>query len=77
MNGVEVIMKPNAGIFAVRSEIVWHLTLSEPEHRVIIIRADLSGWGNRERSQSLRLHRAGRNLGYFCLSAEQLGTSQT
>lgn len=77
VNGVEVIMKQNAGVFVLRLEIVWHLALSEPEHRVIIIRAHLSGWGNRERSQSLRLHRAGRNLRYFCLSAEQLGTSQT
>lgn len=29
VNGVEVIMKQNAGIFALCSEIVWHLVLSE------------------------------------------------
>lgn len=28
-NRVEVIMKQNAGIFALCSEIVWHLVLSE------------------------------------------------
>lgn len=29
VNRVEVIMKQNAGIFALCSEIVWHLVLSE------------------------------------------------
>lgn len=76
VNRVEVITEQNAGIFALCSEVVWHLVSSETEHRIVITSANLSDWGSGERSQSVRLCRAGRNLRYFCLSAEQLGTSQ-
>lgn len=76
VNRVEVITEQNAGIFALCSEVVWHLVSSETEHRIVITSANLSDWGSGERSQSVQLCRAGRNLRYFCLSAEQLGTSQ-
>lgn len=53
VNAVEVIMEQNAEIFALCSEVVWHLVLSETEHQRVITSANLSDWGSGERSQSL------------------------